>query len=155
MDLKKDKTPKVLFSLRLSNRVTGESLIATVYYPETHKSFSTLTNLWHEDMRSTVAFRIGLRESEDMVAGGSLLEIFWMSTECIRQKIPAHTEADWLSDSGAASWVILPKTIPISWGYEFHNELVKAVDERVRRFISKVDKRRRAHEATMKRKRRP
>jgi hypothetical protein len=155
METDNEREANVLFSLKLHNRVSGAEFIATVYYPQKNRFYSSLVNTWCEDLRSKVVLEFDKEKSEEVIAGGSLLEIFWMATDCIRHKIPSENEVDWTNENGTPIWAIIPNTIPIGWGHEFYREIVNSVDAQVKKFVAKIEKRRRNYEAKAKRLKKP
>jgi hypothetical protein len=140
----------ILFEMQLTHSSTGEKIKAIVYQPIEFRHFSDFSNSWLESLRSKVVLVKNDQEEEDEIGGDSLLEIFSMATECIRHQIPEGSECDWVDERGVASWVILPKRIPIGWGYELHKELVNIVNMRVSKYTSKLDEERRNHDQKKK-----
>ncbi|MGB9141522.1 MAG: hypothetical protein WCB71_04925 [Aestuariivirga sp.] len=139
-----------IFSVRFKHVERETILAATLLAPTTVRHFSKLTNAWHEHLESKVKISFDRKRSTQIVGGGSWLEIIFLATELIRRHIPENEEKEWVNESGTASWAILPKTIPIGWGYELHRKLSDHVNNQVEKYIAQVDKKRRTYEMRKK-----
>lgn len=73
--------------------------------------------------------------------------IFWMTSEYIRHRIVAGHENDWVDENDVPIWVLIPRTIPISWGYDFYKHIVDLVDGETEKFTDEINERRQAYEA--------
>jgi hypothetical protein len=140
------KEQPILFSVQLENPVSGGRLKVDVFCPVVHRHFSDLTGRWGSDLRSRVVSTLDGRTEEDLIGGGSVLEIFWLATDFIRQKLPAGTESDWVNEDGVPAWVLLPKAIPISWGHEFYKRVDDLVNIEIASFTKEIEMRRQRDE---------
>jgi hypothetical protein len=143
-------TANEIFSVKFRHVERGAILMATLLAPITVRHFSKLSNVWHEHLESKVRISVGGKRSTQIVGGGSWLEIVFLATELIRRHIPENEEKEWVNERGTASWVILPKTIPIGWGYELHRKLSDHVNDQVEKYVAQVDKKRRTYEMRKK-----
>lgn len=145
--MKKQKVSQDLFSIRFKNLVSNRTLRARVTQPQLIEHFSELTGTKLEHLESRlVIFRDGRRTSE-VVGGATWLEIVILALERLRQQIPTAEETQWVDERGVASWVILPKTIPIGWGYKVYQQIVASVDKKIVTITAGIERKRRAHQA--------
>ena len=135
-------TSKILLKMKFRNIETNSTLRFAIYYPVAHKHYSKVQNAWHSSLRSRVSITLDKKRSNEILGGESWLEILLLGLEYVRRKIPEYEEAKWVDERGVPSWVILPKQIPISWGYSLHKELTENMKLRVEHFVKEVEKKR-------------
>lgn len=149
--IRRNRVPHKLFSIELRNRVTSGTILATFYEPQKERKYIKDNRSW------TVVWKARVRIARDkkVLRDSSLPGVSWLSSlmlaiESLRILIPVEEEDDWVNESDFPSWLLLPKTIDVSWGRELHGELVDIVNMRLAKFISNVDKKRRKYEERKK-----
>ena len=133
--------------MELRNRVTKKTITATFYEPLRERKYLKEHRAWIVVWNTRARIKAGNKVLRDnSLPGASWLSSLMLAIEGLRILIPFEDEDDWLDESELPSWLMLPKTIDVSWGHDLHKELVRAVKTRVAKFVSKIDKKRRKYE---------
>jgi hypothetical protein len=124
-----------LFSCQLRNQKLDTYLYFEIFTPI---EIQALTRLWE------VRYRIKMNDKKAKtltVSGSSWLQALLLAIEGVRICIPSSQENDWVSSDGLPSWIVFPRHVPISWGYDTFNEIVRFADWRVQE-VAEAAKRR-------------
>ena len=62
-----------------------------------------------------------------------------LAIESLRMLIPFEEEDDWVDESDFPSWLLLPKTIDVSWGHELHQKMASLVRTEIEKFIAGIN----------------
>lgn len=151
MVTRQSRNPRKLFSIELRNRITNKTIAATFYEPKRERKYIKDHRTWIILWNTRARIKSGDKVLWDnRLPGASWLSSLMLAIEGLRILIPFEEEDDWLDESELPSWLMLPKIIDVSWGHEFHKELVGAVKTRVAKFVSKIDNKRRRYETKKK-----
>ena len=71
---------------------------------------------------------------------------FMLALDFVRRFIPEGQEREWFDEEGVESWCVLPKLVPISWGYDLYERISRMSDQAELEFVSDVERRRLAWE---------
>jgi hypothetical protein len=139
-DMSKDA--RIMLAMEFVNVETSETLEIKVYEPSTVKHFSKTHNKWYESLRSDTKVVSRGTTSKEVFGGDSRTEILLIALEFIRTQIPEDEETIWVDSRGVPSWIVLPKTIPISWGYALHQKISGLVNSEIKKFTDEVQRKR-------------
>jgi hypothetical protein len=133
----KMKASKLAFSVVLSNVQSKGRLTARVYLPVLEKrrieGIDEVCTVWLS--RYTVL--CGRKARRGIAGGDNWLQAILMATEAIRRCMPEGEAEHWVDRSGVPSWVMFPRLVPISSGYEFHENLLKLIEKQEREYLRK------------------
>ena len=85
-----------------------------------------------------------------VIWSGNWSGAFLLALRYVRHFIPEGEEREWVDDDGLESWCVLPKEVPISWGYDLYARISAMVDQAEKEFVSEVERRRLASEKRKK-----
>jgi hypothetical protein len=149
--IKKNKNSRKLFSIKLRNQVTKGIIVAVFYEPRKERKYLKESKSWIVLWMT----RVWIKANSKILRNNSLPGTTWLSSfmlaiESLRILIPFEEEEYWLDESGLPSWLIVPKTIDVSWGHELHRKLADQVNSEVAKFVEQIDKKRRRHQSYKK-----
>jgi hypothetical protein len=59
--------------------------------------------------------------------GADWLQALLMAVEGVRRQIPEGEENLWLTPDGVPSWAVLPRRVPMDWGYAFYRHICSMI----------------------------
>ena len=140
--IKQNKNPRKLFSINLRNSVTNNTIAATFYEPQKERKYIKDSRSWIVVWKTRARIRVDDKVFRDnSLPGTSWLTSFLLAIESLRILVPFEEEDEWLDESGFPSWLVLPKTIDVSWGLEFHQKLASQVRNEIEKFVKNIEKR--------------
>jgi hypothetical protein len=70
----------------------------------------------------------GKQECQGEAAGDNWLQAFMLALQKATIDI-AHDQTDWVNSHDVEAWAILPKLVPISWGFEFFKQICDYIED--------------------------
>lgn len=132
--------PLLTFSFKRTT--TNDELYAEIFAPQIETSFNEHVKRELSSWRAEYTVRVGSCSERDSIGGENWLQALLLAIEGVRQRIPRGDEDCWLTPDGRPSWVVLPRRVPISWGYEVYREAERAMEAVEQSFIESVNRRR-------------
>ncbi len=139
-----------LFSLRLTNRLTGSKIVVNFFTPTRERKYFQEYKKWLERWDCRLKIAIDGKRKTKVASGHNWLCALLSAVEYVRVQIPEIDDRDWQDEKGVDSWAILPKTIPSSWGYPLYRRISNSSNKEEAKFIEVIEKRRLNHEAKMR-----
>jgi hypothetical protein len=136
--------PQEIFSLEFRNRRDGRTLRARFFMPTRQSVDARIAGKTAYYWVCRFEVQRNGKVSNEIASGDNWLQALLMAVEGVRRTIPDDSEQDWQTEDGIPSWVLLPKHVTISWGYELHRKLwdmVRSGEEEHLRNLRKADKR--------------
>ena len=114
---------RLAFSLALTNSRNGHTLNARVYLPRRRRvrSKEHLEPLVSWVATYSVSLN-GLVQRRQAV-GDDWLQALLLAVEGIRLRIDARDEQEWTTSEDIPFWMLFPRKVSISWGYEHFRKL--------------------------------
>lgn len=101
--------------------------------------------------RCAYSIKAGRKTDERVAFGDTWISALEGALEGMRLAIPESEERDWKTPEGLESWCILPRVIPISWGYDLYHRISRMSDDAEKEFEADVERRRLVWEGRRKR----
>jgi hypothetical protein len=141
-----NKKPRVLCSLRFSNKRSDQVILAEISEPVSHITHPLGAPEPVRDWGSTVTVDLDGALHRKIVWSSNWPGAFMLALDYIRRFIPDGHEREWLDEDGVESWCVLPKLVPISWGHDLYARISQLSDQAEKEFVSEVERRRLAWE---------
>ena len=145
---------KILFSASFRNTKTTKKLRVDVYEPiemlsrdyiKSKNLQSTYPHMTTDD-KSRIFISKYVSESAENTRVGEAGASSWLDAVLLAYRsatdVVKKKEIDWESLAGVPAWLLIPKTIPISWGWEFYNEVQNLIIEKEKALNKKIARRR-------------
>lgn len=128
-----------LLTLRFVNQRTSSVLSVKICEPGLKTWFDEdlqrELSSWITDYEMEIDGRTEIFRS----AGVDWLQSFLLALEGVRVRVPVGEEDVWESAEGLPTWMVLPRCLPIAWGYEIFKEAEQSVEQIVARVHSEIE----------------
>lgn len=142
---------RILCSIRLQNKKRQQVLLAEIAEPTSEVIYLPRAPEPVRDWGSGVVVRIDGQLHKKVVWSCNWQSTFNLALDYVRRFIPEGQEREWCDEEGLESWCVLPKLVPISWGYELYERISRMSDEAEREFVTAIERRRLASDARSER----
>lgn len=144
--IKSSISNKRLFSLKLTNRKSGSSIVAHFSNPTKKRFYLRDHKKWTERWDCMFSVSVNGKRLRKVALGHDWLGALLSAVEYIRMQIPDENDRDWLDNKGVDSWAVLPKRIPFSWGYPLYRQISDLCSKEESNYVAKIEKRRLTYE---------
>ena len=131
-----------LFTISLRNRITEERISARFYNPTMKRTYLADVKKWERQWNCELRLSSSRTSVTKMLASDSWLGSLMLAIECLRQRIEIGEERQWVDRNGVESWVILPRSVPFTWGYPLYRSISELVESEEARYSNELQNRR-------------
>lgn len=134
---------KKLFSIELVHSVTGVKMAGTFACPVCKREYLKDHRAWVETWTTSYV----ITKDRKRIASSSVKQVAWLNSlllavEAFGKFVPEDEEQIWVDRAGVSSWILIPRTLEISWGHDFFATLVKVGREKEMRLLKKINSKR-------------
>jgi len=116
-------TEKPLVSMKFRNIATGQMLIASVFEPRSSDQYSEQADMTSGTWWARYSCEYADQSTSDQVGGASWIQALLLALHGACMPI-IKNENGWENLDGCPAWVLIPKLVPISWGYELYRKVL-------------------------------
>ena len=142
MSTETEKCFRVLCTISLHNNTRRQSIFAEIGEPISEVTHPPGAPEPVHDWGSSVVVNFDGNLHQKIVWSSNWQGSFLLALDYIRRLIPDGQEREWLDEEGVESWCILPKLVPISWGYDLYERISRISDQAEREFVEGIERRR-------------
>lgn len=146
MSLETEQGGQVLCSIHLSRKDGGRTFSAKIQNPAPSITQPPLAPEPVKDWGCTVTIDADGIQQIRTLYSVSWLSSFLLALKFVRTFIPDGEECEWVDEYGVESWCVLPRFVPIGWGYDLYHQISCMSEDAARSYEEDVQRRRLASE---------
>jgi hypothetical protein len=131
-----------ILTVELRHVPSGKHLKARLYEPVKSLTPTSDTTDTSPVWKTRVLVELDSEMVRDsLMPGPTWLNSLLLAIEAVRKFVPPDQENEWLDEMGQPSWIVLPRTLDFSWGYDHFKRLASLLEAETQALQRGIEKR--------------